>query len=392
MNGKLVVLGSVVTALAVVRAARRLGLQVVLIDSQRGPAVHTRLARVRVVSRSNSQAITDLLLSEAESRPSYLIAATDQWLRVIAKQRGALDSAFTRVLHPANDILTLCLSKLQFARWCCEQGLPSPRTYEGDGDNNFQGAPVIFPVFVRPDETLHSNALPGVPKAVEMASPGELQELLARFRRLGVTPVVSQSLLVKRLMQYSVGVARSAGHAVALTARKVRPPADFSSVGTLVEVVDQPQVESLARRALDLMGYEGLAEVEVLADEDTGEMYLIEVNARPWLQFSLAARAGLDMLRYTIAPETAPTGVSAKLGLRWVDFDSDLYLCFNRATGLVRSGRISWGEYLKSFSGVRSFARWSLLDPAPFLESTLQLLASRLWKVPGSESSGETPR
>jgi hypothetical protein len=59
----------------------------------------------------------------------------------------------------------------------------------------------------------------------------------------------------------------------------------------------------------------------------------------------------------------APTPHSPQKAL-WLDFRNDLRVCFGEH-GLVRTGRLGLGDYLRSIAHANVFARWSLSDPLP---------------------------
>jgi len=372
------VLGSDVTALAVVRQAAALGVRPVVVDTHRGIAAASRLARAEVLSAAPPELLRRIRAWSAKA-PSALLATSDVWLRVLLEHRRELESCCPDVLHPPNAGLEICLDKRRFAAWCGEMGLPAPRSYgpslaSEPGTDGSEGG-VTFPVLVRPAQTLHSRAVAAAPKAVEVRCPQELLRCLERFRRADVSPVVCESLLGRRLQQFSVGVARTAGRSLTVVTRKLRPAAEACAVGSLVEVTEQADVEQLALRAATALDYRGIAEIEVLRDEASGETFLIEVNARPWLQFGLAAATGRDLLRFVLGDSAAPLErtPARRRSAVWLDFRNDLRVCFG-PRGLVRAGRLTFPDYLRSIARANVFARWSLADPLPFWIDTCALV------------------
>src|SRR5262249_55756261 len=203
--------------------------------------------------------------------------------------------------------------------------------------------------------------------AVEVGCVEDLAQCLDGYRRAGAVPVVGESLLVRRLQQFSVGAAVSAPGMMTVVTRKLRPPPDACAVGSLVEATEQSDAERLAQRALLALDYHGIAEVEILRDEDTGEVFLIEVNARPWLQFAIAAARGRDLLAFALerraSARSSPTAHDDQRAV-WLDFRDDLRVCFGRR-GLVRAGRLGLRTYLRSIARANVFARWALSDPLP---------------------------
>jgi predicted ATP-grasp superfamily ATP-dependent carboligase len=231
---------------------------------------------------------------------------------------------------------------------------------------------------LRPAETLHSHPGTEIPKASAVSSPAELAQRLDHFRRAGATPTLSESLLGRQLTQYSVGLARAGGRTMTVVARKLRPLPEACSSGTLVETTEQPEVDALARRVADLLDYHGIAEIEVLRDDGSGESFLIEINARPWVQFALGAAAGRDLLRFVLSDGTPAEGEAfARRPALWLDFHQDLYVCFSRDGGLVRTGKLSFADYLRSLTRANVFARWSLADMGPFWRDSCAFVAAR---------------
>ncbi len=308
---QLIVLGSDITALAVVRSAYHLGVSSLVVDNRSGIASASRLAHAEVHAALRTADLVPRIRELAERAPSALLATSDVWLRAVVAHRAELSVSGMDILHPDNARLEICLDKSRFATWCEQNWLPAPRPVPA-----------------------HSSPL---------------------------------AVLGRRLQQFSVGAAVSAPGMMTVVTRKLRPPPDASAVGSLVEATEQSDVERLAQRALLALDYHGIAEVEILRDEDSGEVFLIEVNARPWLQFAIAAARGRDLLAFALerraSARGSPTTHSEQRAV-WLDFRQDLRVCFG-TRGLVRTGRLGLWAYLHSIARANVFARWALSDPLP---------------------------
>jgi len=361
----LVILGSTITALAVARHAWRLGLASVIIDRKPGIAFSSRLAKHQVYDDADEPLSLQRLCSLAGSR-SYLIATEDYWVRFVVKHRPVLDAAFDRVLHPANTAIEVCLDKKKFAEWCQSQRLPSPALWTPSELDDLHR--VRFPVFIRPAQTRHDLAPGTVPKAVEATTEEALRDWLLRYKELGVAALVTESLLNRRPTQFSVPFASCDGTFLSFVARKVRPPADWSRVGTYVELDPQPKVEALARRAVMALDYNGIGEVEILRSEDDGKQYLIEINARPWVQYSIAPASGHNLLGVALGWDPTKGETPRKSGVQWLNFWSDAYVCFSRSEGLYGSGCFGIREYLRSVLRANAYAVFDWRDPLPAVE------------------------
>ena len=371
---RLVILGANLTALAVLRRASRLGVEPYVVDVAHGPAFESRLAK-RLVGRHNERSSLIPSIAALGNGNSWLISTADAWTFELVAHRKTLDGTFQKILHPSNDALSICLSKMRFAEWCSANAIPAPRQYSVDPITFRPLEDVMFPAMVRPALTQHAGAPAGIAKAREVNSLDDLHACLDVFRTAKLTPLISQSLLRLNLAQISVGIAIVRDKALSVVARKLRPCPQACRVGTLVETVDDPAAEKVAVTVMRKLGYEGIAEVEILKDLDTGSMYVIEINARPWLQFALGEASGRDLLGFIVAG--GRLGVPAKQKpRRWLDFSGDVWTCFNKMDGMVRLGKLSFVQYLLSLIHADVYARWSPNDPWPFLRDGLTLARS----------------
>lgn len=362
----LAILGSTVTALAVLRSAHALGLRPVLVDNAHGVAADSRYGRKVIRPGAPQEAILKELMSIGQNERTVLIADSDAWIRFIQAHRPQLEEAFTDILHPGNETLSLCLDKEAFGDWCAQKGFLSPRTYVLEADGSFVQKPE-FPVLFRPRTTRHGMSGP-VPKAVEARNEGELAHWLRVFRESQAVPAVSQSLLRPGIRQYSVCLARNRqGAMVSFVAEKLRPIAEQCATGSYVVLSPRPEVEVVGRRVADELDYYGIAEVEVLHDDATGESFVIEVNARPWAQYPLAHRSGHDFLTFLLRHPDYDATRERKTGFRWLSLESDLYAVFSKSIGLYPAGRIRLMEFVQSVLSANSFALFDWRDPRPFV-------------------------
>ncbi len=362
MARRLVVLGNTLTALAVCRDAHRRDFDPILVDRNWGIAFNTGTARPVLLSAgsTDSQAC-DEICRLSQPGPTYLIATGDVWVRFIMEHRQRLDAAFSKMLHADNDTLAICLNKARFARWCRQNAIPAPQAWFPGEEVRPEG--MRMPLFLRPANTLHDRPNVGIPKAAEVRTEKELEELLGRYARSGVEPLVTESLLGEPLVQYSVAVARNGAETLSFVAMKVRPGPAACSVGTYVELHPNAEIEASVLSALAKLDYFGIAEVEVLHAPCTGRHVLIEINARPWLQYSLAAASGHDFLSVLMGQKSQE---ARKLsGLGWLNWHDDLYVAWSRSVGMVRGGKLGLREYLASLWRARAYAVFDRHDLAP---------------------------
>jgi predicted ATP-grasp superfamily ATP-dependent carboligase len=373
---RIVVLGSSETALAVVRDAHAHGVEAIVLDTRQGIAHASRRASGEVFPASGSAAMMRRAI-EIAGGECGLIASGDDGLRLIQRHWLPLSEAYGRIFHPSPAGLAICLSKAGFARWCRQEGLPAPHSWLVDEEPRPEALP--FPLLLRPAETVHDRPDLGLPKAVSVANEAELAGWLVRFRERSCPVVASQRLHDGELIEYSVPFARNGATIESFVARKIRPTPQACSVGTCVELAPHEAVERLARQAIERLDYFGIGEVEILHDESANRSYLIEINARPWLQYPLAPASGHDFLGLLLDPSRRRDGGHVKQGKRWIDFEADLFVCFSKQ-GLVRTGQIRLLDYLWSVCGANVFSRFDWKDPMPFLSRAFQFASTNLTK------------
>lgn len=371
----LIVLGSSLTALAVVRVAHRKDLRCVMLDNAAGPASPTRAAAFRQLRSIDMASIVESTQDLPHDDSVAIVADSDRWLRFVRADRDALSAHNWRVLHPSADAIEICLDKSAFLRWCAQNDLAAPRWF--DPATIAQIDRGAYPLMLRPEWTQHSTPT-GLPKAIEIREPAQLTYWLERYDAAKVTPSICTSLLREGLRQFSVGAARdTAGRVRVFMAEKVRPHAEQCAGGTFVQPTSHAAAEELATRALDALNFFGIAEVEVLFDAVAGKAYLVEINARPWLQYGLPYESGCDLLGHVLEEPAADMG--RKPGSHaWLYFSSDLYACFSRSSGMVSSGKISFAHYLRTLAAADVYATWDWRDPAPLFASASRTAAAWL--------------
>ncbi len=357
-----VVLGSSLTALAIARNAHKLGLDAVVLDTHKDIAGYSKLAKFEHLENSNQKTLKKLI-ALGNNGTNYLIATSDYWLNFISRYRKSLEGNYKLVIHPNNKILSICLDKNKFSLWCKKNALSIPEQY-----NYKKLDSVEFPIVIRPSRTRHS-LVSKIPKAVQAKNKFELESWLEVYSKEGIVPVISESLVSDDILQYSVCFASCCGNLRLFTAIKRRPLPQNFAVGTYVELAKNRSVEKFARKIIDSLEYFGIGEIEILHSKKSGKNYVIEINARPWIQYSLATCSGHDFLQLLIEPSHYSPDYEIKEGKGWLNLFGDIYVCFSRDIGLVRKGQVSYSEYFSSLAKANVYSEFSLTDMGPFLHT-----------------------
>ena len=364
---RLVILGSSDTALALVRDARLHGLEALVFDMDDGPAMFSRYATAQRASRPTRSGDRPSLVRElrelGDPRHTALIATSDDWLRRVMAVRAQLNDAYQALLLPADDTLELCLDKMRFTQWCREQGLPHARSWCAGLEDRPEG--LTAPFIIRPALARHGIREDVLPKAAFAQDEAQLADWLARFSHANAMAVVAESLLERPIRQFSVGFARRPGRFLGFVTEKIRPRAHACGVGSFVSLRDEPAILAMGKDIAERLDFFGIGEVELLVDGSTGERFVVEVNARPWLQFSMAAASGHDLLHVI-------TGVRAKglprghsMGLHWwAPMPDVLNLLSDRPEGWTGAARTAV-RLGRAVARANIYARFDWSDPAP---------------------------
>jgi predicted ATP-grasp superfamily ATP-dependent carboligase len=338
------------------------------------------MAEFRVLATPEIASVAQIAGGLDSSGGVAVVADSDRWLRFVRMHCNELAGLGWQVLHPREDAIDICLDKSAFLRWCATNGLSAPRWFDETIAAQMDSS--AYPLMVRPEWTQHSSNT-GLPKAIEVSNHDQLIYWQSRFGAAGVRLSICESLLREGILQFSVGAARDErGRVRTFVAEKIRPHALQCAGGTFVVKSRQDDVEQLAVQALDKLDLFGIAEVEVLYDAIARRGYLIEVNARPWLQFGLPYACGCDLLDHMAGNSLRDSG-RRRRSHAWLYFSSDLYACFARTDGLLRNGKIGVSQYLHSLLKSNVYAVWDWRDPRPALLSTLRSalsVVSRLFR------------
>lgn len=168
------------------------------------------------------------------------------------------------------------------------------------------------------------------------------------------------------------------------TARKLRQyPPGFGSA-SLVQSGPEPEAAERMEHFLKAVGYRGIAAAEFKRHPETGQLYIIEVNVRPSLWFSLTEAAGRPVVRSLYEELSGqPTGLKAGgqvNGVRWrywiKDLWSGLFYRRNRDYFLGAPDTGALGPPQR-----RVLAVFSIRDPLPGLAELLNFIVKLVGRV-----------
>ncbi|QLH81759.1 carboxylate--amine ligase [Halosimplex pelagicum] len=234
-------------------------------------------------------------------------------------------------------------------------------------------------------ETYDDSLAPGesaTSDLIEHFETGVRPDLDSLRERHRVEPIVQE--FVPGAEEYMVAALYDSGDPLAVFQhRQVRGTRYTGSGGAYRESVSIPELEAVATDLLDHLEWNGLACLEYLRDEDTGEFVLAEINPRMWQSLASTVAMGADFPRYywqqaTGRADEIDPSYDLGVGCHWLKGE------FLHALSLFRFDsphveRPGYAETLRDIavSTYRQprFDYLSLDDPGPFLQDCSTLLA-----------------
>jgi predicted ATP-grasp superfamily ATP-dependent carboligase len=377
-----IVLGSGITALGVIRILARDGLQ--SFSTETADPLVTRSRWHRPLPGAPGDVGASSLgawLERTGIRHAVLMPCSDHWVGEVAKLDPGLRKRFPASV-PAADVLERFVDKGRFAELLRESGTPHPFSRVVDGEADLATVPdaVFSSAILKPRDSQSFFRRFGV-KALHVSSRADAAEQLKALRTAGF-PVILQEYVPGPATQHffvdgfvdRTGIVR----ATFVRQRLRMYPLDFGNSTYMVSV--RPEAAAGAVAAITSLlthaGYRGMFSAEFKLDPRDGVFKILEVNARAWWFVDFAARCGVDVCRmaYEDALGRPVADVdSYRIGQPLVFPYTDYFAC----VALRQRGQLSRSAWLRSWLGAMQPV-FQLRDPAPSLLASARIVATFL--------------
>lgn len=361
-----------------VRALGVAGIPVIVASSERfTPATASRYAigRCTLPPAGQREAVLERLLRAGEILTGALctrvplIYGDDDQLALLQEYREALSPYYAFVL--SDPALSHALnSKSLFQALAESRGLPVPRRIAWSEIGDFDA-----PVLVKPRtktgwdrSSVLSQILNGAGKA-RVFSDGRalLKEPLAHSLRDELT-IQEYIPGDDRALWSFHGFADEQGKLLAwFIGRKIRTYPPITGDSSYLELAQDPQLASLGRTLVARIGLKGVFKMDFKRHTQTGEFFLLEVNARFNLWHYLGAQAGVNLAEVAYDYMTRgrrASPVQMRTRCRWLSPRLD-YLAYR---ALAARGELTASGWLASLVATRKvYDLFSWTDPLPAL-------------------------
>ena len=154
---------------------------------------------------------------------------------------------------------------------------------------------------------------------------------------------------------------------IGITGKKLRQYPAYKGATSLGICVQNDEVEQTTCRFMKAIGYQGILDIGYRYDARDGKYKVLDINPRIGSSFRLfVGTNGMDVARTLylaltnqIVPETA-----IHEGRKWIVENQDLSSCLVYR----RDGKLSLGEFVSSFKGVKEATWFASDDMKPFFK------------------------
>ena len=275
-----------------------------------------------------------------------LFPTDDRVAAMIARNHDALARCYRLTTSPWAQYAVAEDKRLTYAR-AAAIGLGVPATWYTESVEEVAELELEYPVILKPASGEIDNPLTQV-KAWRVDDRASLLARYAEaadFLRRGHVMIQEMVPGGGECQLAFAAVCRDGDARTFLAARRTRQmPMDFGRASTFVETIDDPEVIEQGSRLVADLRLSGLVEVEFKRDPRTGQLKVLDVNARSWGWHSLGPPAGADFpyvaWQLAIGEQIEPT--HGRAGVRWVRLSTDV----PTAVREMLAGRATLGAYL----------------------------------------------
>ena len=370
------------SSLACVRSLHRHGYDPIVVSDRRTASVSkSRYCEKTVIAPSPHEdlvAYKDALVElAAESTVLTVIPVREEDIYVLAKYKSEFQEHISTP-WPSLDTLQQVQDRVALFDIANQVGVPAPETELLSEERNWDAAKIIKARYtLLADEYIKTYAPEKCrePPGTSYVEPGADESIERIQEEMGHTPLVQD--FIPDTNEYAYFALYDQGEAVAsFQHRQIRAYNYAGGPSAYRESIRIAALERAGRTLLNELDWHGLAMVEFLRDESTGEFKLMEINPRFWSSLPFTVQAGVDFPHYysmLAADDQRTINAEYETGLAGHLFRGELLYLHSVAryeNSLVDQPDIS-GAIWEVLSSLYQHPRFDILsreDPRPFIQ------------------------
>jgi len=250
--------------------------------------------------RADLLAYRDDLL-EIARRPAVrtVIPIRPEGAYLLSRYRDQFE-AVTNLVTPPFEQFCGVVDRVQLVEAAENADVPVPATDTLGDVDEWSGEQIVKSRY----NVLAERVLPGrdatdiaVEKSLTHLPAGESADSATLSETMAHEPIVQE--YIPSTAEYMIGALYDHGEPLAtFQHRQIRGDTYVGGGGVYRESAAIPELEAVARALLDELDWHGLACIEYMRHEETGEFVLTEINPRMWQSLPSTVRAGADFPLY----------------------------------------------------------------------------------------------
>lgn len=300
-----VVVGSGLNALGVVRSLAPEGVQITVVDAAPGgPAARSRFAKASLYqpAGASSHDLLEHLLSRCAAGRPVLLLTEEATVSLVSAHRDRLKDKF-RFLLAAPDVLGDLMDKERFQHRAAASGFPVPRAVAIDDKSHLErAASLTYPVVLKP--MAKSEAWERrYKKAYRFEAFAPLQRFVSDVD--SAPPIIVQEWIdgSDSDIYFTLVYRDQSQHTCAsFTGRKIRqwPPQVGGTASCTAAPEFEQELSALTIRFFDAVGFVGMGSMEYKRDQRSGRFVMVEPTVgRSDYQEEVATLNGVNVVRAT---------------------------------------------------------------------------------------------
>lgn len=317
-------------------------------------------------AKDNPQYLAEAIERHLETGNYDLVVTTsDLTAEALAINKKRLEK-YARIAVTDPEIFYKAYDKINTMKVCMENNIPCPKTLINiTSVDQVLAADLVFPIVIKPRKSFGAIGFNRVD------TKNELKEVLSK-NKYDLSDLVVQEYIPQTDNQYEVAMFVDSGNKIksALVFSKNRWYPVEGGSSTLNITVERPDIVDNCSKLLQLIGWRGCADIDLIQDPRDGTAKIMEINPRVSGSVKICFEAGIDLAKQIIEAEYGEEVTE------YLDYRKDIRLrCIH--TDLL------W--FIKSKDRLKSTPSWfsmkntkdqifSISDPKPFFTFSIQAI------------------
>lgn len=374
------------SSLAALRSLRDAGVTVVLASHKpRAMGFYSRYCCEKFVYPNPTTDASGFLRAlsayqEQSEEPVLFMSFTD--VSTDTLQMGKHDGTFPHLfVGPTWEAYSRATNKRELGILAASLGIPTPKVVMHRAVRDEEVALPMLPVIIKPTRTMSWSGTHAYKSTARIARTEEaFKKIYDELQSNTAHPPLVQELIVGD--EYGLAVCAHKGQIISLFAykrlRSVTPHGGVSALRESVPITEE--MERIAEKLTHALHWHGVMMIELKKNDTTGQLTLIEINARFWGSLLLAIRSGVNFpyLVYQLAQEAGNPHerVLYRSGVRARHMISDIshFYALGRRSFRLDNLRAFFTFFQKDLY----YDVWSLSDPLPGVLELYQFVKNKL--------------